>query len=531
MNNKILSKQLSLLSKLGDLHGENAFKTKAYAGAAFSIGRLSENLFELPEEDLRKISGIGKGIADKITELKTQGFISELETLVSKTPAGIFELFRIKGLGPKKISILWKTAGIDSMAALMQACQENKLAEIKGFGKKTQEDLLHNLQFAEAAADKFHYVSVHEQAEEVLQQLRKKFPNLPISLSGEIRRKCPVVSGIEILVGSEQILPEIEKWQSDIPLNIHTCPPEKFVSTLFKQSAHPEHLRMLTNIPDHAADEASIYAAHALPYIIPEMREGKDEFNWAKKYAGETIIEYQHLQGILHNHTTFSDGIHTLEEMAVACRAKGFSYLGICDHSQTAVYAGGLKPLDIVHQHEDIDALNLVMAPFRIFKGIESDILPDGSLDYPDEILLTFDFIVASVHSGLKMTEEKATQRLIRAIENPFTTILGHPTGRLLLMREGYPIDHRKIIDACAANGVIIELNANPYRMDMDWEWLYYAMEKNVFISINPDAHSVEGYADMQLGVHSARKGGLLKRFTFNALSVQEVEEYFSRRK
>jgi DNA polymerase (family 10) len=243
------------------------------------------------------------------------------------------------------------------------------------------------------------------------------------------------------------------------------------------------------------------------------------------------VVEYKHLKGILHNHSTYSDGKNTLEEMALYCKELGFEYLGISDHSKSAFYANGLYEEKVRKQQEEVDRLNKKLAPFRIFKGIESDILHDGSLDYDAPVLASFDFIVASVHSGLKMDEQKATQRLVRAVENPYTTILGHPTGRLLLRREGYPINHKKVIDACAANGVVIEINANPWRLDMDWHWVPYALEKGVMISINPDAHQRDGYHDMVYGLHVARKGGLLRHMTFNALSAEEIEHYFIKKK
>ena len=257
------------------------------------------------------------------------------------------------------------------------------------------------------------------------------------------------------------------------------------------------------------------------------MREGRNELD--TDFTKEGIIEYWQLQGVLHNHTTASDGLSSLREMAEYAKDQKYQYLGICDHSQTAAYAGGLKADELIKQGEEIDALNRELAPFKIFKGVESDILSNGDLDYPEEILKTLDFVVASVHSGLKMDEQKANHRLIKAIENPYTTILGHPTGRLLLLREGYPIDHKYIIDACATNNVVIELNAHPYRLDLDWRWIPYAQEKGVMISINPDAHEKQGYHDMYFGTLAARKGGLLQKNTLNAMSLEEFESFLSK--
>jgi DNA polymerase (family 10) len=246
------------------------------------------------------------------------------------------------------------------------------------------------------------------------------------------------------------------------------------------------------------------------------------------------LIELTDLKGILHNHSTYSDGQNTLEEMAVYCKELGYQYLGICDHSKAAFYAKGMKEETIIQQHTEVDKLNQKIGgdgSFKVFKGIECDILNDGSLDYSNEVLASFDFIVASVHSNLKMTEEKAMNRLLRAIENPYTTILGHPTGRLLLMREGYPVDHAKMIDACAANGVVIEINAHPYRLDLDWRWIDYALNKGVKLSINPDAHEREGYHDMYYGVCTARKGGLFKEMCLNTFTLPEITAYFQSKK
>jgi DNA polymerase (family 10) len=259
------------------------------------------------------------------------------------------------------------------------------------------------------------------------------------------------------------------------------------------------------------------------------LREGLNEVVFAQQHKIPKLIELEDLKGVLHNHTTYSDGVHTLSEMASYCKDLGYEYLGICDHSKSAFYAQGLSIEKVVEQQKEIDKLNLTFSNFTVLKGIESDILNDGSLDYPEEILKTFDFIVASVHSNLKMTEEKATERLIKAIENPYTSILGHPTGRLLLARPGYPINHKKVIDACAANKVSVELNAHPYRLDIDWRWIWYCLQKNVKVSINPDAHHKGGFHDMYYGICVARKGMLSKEFCLNALPLSELVKEFKK--
>jgi DNA polymerase (family 10) len=374
-----------------------------------------------------------------------------------------------------------------------------------------------------------------------------------------MRRKCEIVEVMEILASNtptqnaaylQHILENISIAHDGIsastpfgmPVKIYTCAEKEFAQKLFETTGTAEHLKFVeTRFIDspsdvarnnHPASEQEIYISAGLPWIEPELREGLFEEQLLKdKNAIPRLVELSDLKGILHNHTKYSDGIHTLAEMAAYCKELGYEYLGICDHSKSAQYAGGLLPEKVLEQQKEIDALNQKMHPFRIFKGIESDILSDGSLDYDESILRTFDFIVASVHSNLKMDEEKATARILKAVENPYTTILGHPTGRLLLSRPGYPLDHKKIIDACAANGVVIELNAHPYRLDLDWRWIPYALEKGVKISINPDAHNKEGYRDMHYGICVARKGALTKEMTFNALTREEIEKYFLMRK
>jgi DNA polymerase (family 10) len=285
------------------------------------------------------------------------------------------------------------------------------------------------------------------------------------------------------------------------------------------------------------ASEIEIFEQLNWPFIEPELREGTFEIEAAKTNTLPKLVQDSDLKGIFHNHSTYSDGENTLEEMAMYCKELGYQYLGISDHSKTATYAKGLYEDKIVTQHKEIDAFNAKFLQsdgqplFKIFKGIESDILGDGSLDYEEDVLKSFDFIVASIHSNLKMDIEKASQRLIKAIENPYTTMLGHPTGRLLLRRQGYPINHAMIIDACAANNVIIEINANPWRLDIDWRWIHYALEKGVMLSINPDAHELQGYHDMHYGVCVGRKGGLTADMCFNSKPLLEVEKYFNKRK
>jgi DNA polymerase (family 10) len=307
--------------------------------------------------------------------------------------------------------------------------------------------------------------------------------------------------------------------------------PQAFATTWFSTTGAPEFLEAFTakhTLPQEATSEADLFAQAGLPYIVPAMRETADVLT--KPAATFTnMIQPGDIRGIIHSHSRWSDGVHTLEEMAKAAIAAGLEYLVISDHSQTAVYADGLKPERVAAQHAEIDELNARLAPFRIFKSIESDILGDGSLDYSDSVLATFDLVIASVHSNLKMSEEKAMERVLTAIRNPYTTILGHPTGRLLLSRKGYPLNHKEIIDACAAHNVVIEINAHPRRLDIDWRWIDYAQERGVLLSINPDAHSTEGYADTYYGVMVAQKGGLQARNNLSSYTRAELEAFLEK--
>ncbi len=515
-----------------ELHNENPFKIKSLNNAVFKLDKVNLDLSNASLEELEKIDGIGKGIAQKIHELQTSGDLKELSQLRSITPVGVMDMLGIKGIGPKKVAQLWKELSIESTGELLYACHENRLIHLKGFGTKTQEAVKKAIEFKQASAGKFHYAAIEAYAFQLVVELKRKY-NMPlVSLTGAIRRKCEILEQVDILIVSKDIieLPAIKDAPA-IPVMIRICNEADFFSLLFETTATQEHLRLSGFKPGQAKSEDELYSRLGLQYVEPELREGLNEVELARENKLPKLIEVGDLKGILHNHSNYSDGVNSLREMALYCKELGYEYLGICDHSQSAFYANGMKPERVLEQHREIDVLNEELSPFRIFKGIESDILNDGSLDYPEELLRSFDFIVASVHSNLKMDLEKATARLIKAVENPHTTILGHPTSRLLLYREGYPIDHKKVIDACAANQVVMELNSHPYRLDIDWRWIQYCMEKGVKISINPDAHEKQGFHDMQYGVCVARKGMLTKEMCFNALSCVELENYFLQKK
>lgn len=556
MENKAISRILRLLSQLMELHGENSFKTKTIANAALAIGKLPFDVASKSLNELAALNVIGKSVAAKVREIVETGSMKELEALLAETPPGIVEIMSIKGLGPKKVLVIWKELGIENIGELFYACNENRLIEAKGFGLKTQEDIRKSIEFKMASNGRFLYAHVHAFASGLMKELRGLSGTERISFTGAFRRKLEIIDGLDILIGAP-LVNEVAAWvessdalqlleqtadsvtaesDSGVKVYIRFCQPEAYFNELVLQTGSTEHVQELSaRIKESAwlaGSEEAYYTAAGLPYIEPELREGVFEFGLAEKNALPRLICYEDLKGTLHNHSTWSDGASSLEEMARFCKEEmKIEYLGICDHSKSAFYAKGLSEERVLAQHAEIDALNAKLAPFKIFKGIESDILFDGSLDYPTEILVQFDFIVASIHSVFKMSEEKATSRLIKAIENPYTSILGHPTGRLLLSRSGYPVDVAKVIDACAANGVVMEINANPLRLDIDWRWHQYAIEKGVMLSVNPDAHSVRGFRDIHYGIIAARKGGVAAENCLNALNLNEISAFFESRR
>jgi len=546
-----------------ELHDENSFKIRSYQGALNSLERGDQDIMELSSAELSQIPGVGKSILESIEQLKSRESFDYLDQLLEKTPEGILEILQIKGLGPKKVKTIWDELGITSTHELMEACQSGKVAKIKGFGEKTQDTIIQNLEFKASNAGKWLYADIEIRIGDFEKELQELYPEAAVALVGDFARKMEIISEAEFLIGLDSLFGGKEKLKSletitwdlsqsspfswrgtlkevNLKVTIHFTTKKDFLWKKLTLIASPGHLAELVDEKESISEklakrnydsEEDFFRVNELQYIPVEMREGFGEVALAKANEIPELLKESDLKGILHNHSTYSDGKHSLRQMAEHCKNLGFEYLGISDHSRTAFYAGGLEIEKVLKQHAEIDELNLELAPFRIFKGIESDILPDGKLDYPDDTLAKFDFIVSSIHSVLNMDIRKATHRLITAIENPYTTILGHPTGRLLLRRAGYPIDHKSIIDACAANHVVIEINANPWRLDLDWRWVSYALQQGVKLSINPDAHEMDGYDDMKYGVLVGRKGGLTKEMTLNTLSEKEIAAYFSNRK
>lgn len=539
LDNHDICSRLGLYAKLGELHEENPFKIKAYSAAAFNLKKIKDAMSGMTDDQLSSLPGMGKSVLAAVKRIIATGSFPELDEKISSTPPGIIEMLGIKGLGPKKVGVIWRNMGIETVDELFDACRQNRLVEQPGFGYKTQGEIMHAIQFSLNAKGYFHYARVEEPAISLLKKIQAEFSEDLTEFTGDFRRQCEVLDAIDIITtiktaALNQFMIK-DGFLSDnnrdfynpggFRFRFHFTDKNSFGKEHFISTGSAAHLTEIGLNAENVsgASEEEIYRNLGLPFIPAYIREGIGE---SKRVSFDEIIRFEDIKGTLHNHTTYSDGLNSLREMAEHARLRGYEYLAVCDHSRSAGYANGLSEERVLVQFAEIDQLNKELAPFRIFKGIESDILSDGSLDYSDAFLSGFDLVVASIHSNLKMTEEKAMQRLIRAIENPYTRILGHPTGRLLLVRQGYPIDHKYIIDACAANDVVIELNANPYRLDLDWRWIPYAMEKGVKIAINPDAHEKEGYDDMYFGALVAAKGGLTKEMTLNTLGLGEFETW-----
>jgi DNA polymerase (family X) len=551
MTNYEIADHFSLLSKLMDIHAENAFKAKSYSIAAFNIEKLEKEIEDMDDRELFSIKGIGESLGKKIREIEETGELDLLEKIIASTPPGILEMLQIKGLGPKKISVIWKEMGIETLGELEYACNENRLAAIKGFGQKTQGSILESIRFYTTSKGFHLWAEVEMIAFDLVNKLGNNYPSNRFSLTGSIRRQNEVVEMVELVTDleKEKIISEFEHipdavideepnhilvirvpHQPVIKFTITT--PERFFHTLFVSTGSEEFMKVFFEkfkIPDHPATEEEIFTVNGLAYIQPPLRETALILERASHGNLDELIQLKDIKGIIHTHSTWSDGVDTIETMAKAAMYQGYEYLVISDHSQAAYYAQGLSPQKVAAQHQEIDQLNEKLAPFKIFKSIEADILGDGSLDYNDSVLSTFDLVITSVHSNLKMTLEKAMDRLMGAITNPYTAILGHPTGRLLLSREGYPIDHKKVIDACSENNVVIEINAHPKRLDMDWRWIEYAMEKGVLLSIDPDAHSVYAYRDIYYGVMAAQKGALTSKNNLSSFTLKEFEDFLER--
>ncbi|NLO26054.1 MAG: DNA polymerase/3'-5' exonuclease PolX [Clostridiales bacterium] len=567
MDRKEIAQILTEIGTMLELLGESPFKSRAYYNGARSVELLTEDIEELVRQDkLKEVKGIGKALDEKIKELVNTGHLEYYKRIKEKIPPGLFDLLKVPGLGPKKVRALYEELGITTLGELEYSCIENRLLELPGFGEKTQKKALEGIQYLKRNRGRYLYPEALHKARALEEGLRERGIVSRISIAGSLRRKNETVKDIDILASGDDAdgimdafasLPWIERviergssklgalLDSGIRVDLRVVNDHQFPFALHHFTGSKEHNTAMRHrakglglkineygiFSDQAqgsmqcTDEAEFFERLGLGYIPPELRENTGEIEAAEQGTLPRLVEYKDIRGIFHIHTRYSDGTSSIEDMAKRAMEMGMQYIGISDHSRSAYYAGGLKAEDILRQREEINRLNELYSDFRIFAGIESDILTDGSLDYPDEILVSFDFVIASVHSAFTMDRDTMTKRLVRALQNPHVTMLGHPTGRLILAREGYPVDLERVIEAAAGLGKVIELNANPYRLDLDWRWCRRAKEMGVKISISPDAHSPEGLEDMVYGVDTARKGWLEEGDVFNCMPLEQMEK------
>jgi DNA polymerase (family 10) len=554
MDNYAIADQLTLLSKLMDIHGENPFKTKAYAAAAFALEKMPQPVAELPEGKISSLKGIGESAGKKITELLQTGEMQALQQLLAQTPEGVLEMLQIKGLGPKKVHTLWKEMNISSIEALQLACQSNTLAAQKGFGEKTQQNILEAIRYQQENTGWYLYAQVEDFAEALQAKLLETFATRLLHITGAYRRQAEVLQTLEWVttIPHEDLKKFFKNGQYNIvadtaevlELQANGTPAIKFYITdaaqfgslLFSTTGNTAFTDSCRNLLENNRlegdkTEAGLFEILNLQPVPPPLRESAAILQHAKKGTLPELIQVSDIKGLVHAHSNWSDGAHSIEDMAHQLMQLGFEYLVLSDHSKAAFYANGLSENRIREQHQRIDELNKALAPFRIFKSIECDILNDGEMDYADAVLASFDVVIASIHSNLQMPQEKAMKRLLRAIANPYVSILGHMTGRLLTKRKGYPVDHEAIIEACAAHQVVIEINANPMRLDMDWRYIAQALDKGVMLSVNPDAHTHDDYRYIKHGVLVAQKGGLTKEQNLSSLPLAGFVRFVQQQK
>lgn len=530
------------------LRGGNPYRSKAYSRAADSLMALAVPLDGLIAEGrLTEIPGVGDAIADVIVKLQRTGTHPSLEKLRKEIPAGVLELLTVPGLRPDKVLRLYKDLGVSSLAELEKAAKEDRIKKTKGLGAALQTKVLQNLAIARSGEGKLHLHRAAALLEHAKASLLASAPELRhVTVAGDFRRGCELVGDLSIVAEAPAAAARPLK---SVGLQVHIADGKHFGAALLLATGSAAHLEGLRALAEKmgmsleedglhrgraviAAKEEDIYRALGLPFIEPELREGRGEIERALKETLPRLVTDTDLRGILHCHTDASDGTETLETMAKATRDRGFEYFGVADHSKSAHYAGGLSVGQIEEQQREADRLIKKFGKdFRILKGIESDILADGSLDYPDDVLATFDFIVASIHGRFKLDRKAQTNRLLQAISNRHTTIIGHMTGRQLQRRPGYEIDVEKVLRACAKHDVAVEINAHPWRLDLDWRWHQAALAFGCMMSINPDAHSVRELDHMHWGVEMARKGGVPADRVLNALPLAEITRYLKQKR
>src|SRR5256714_3106854 len=562
--------------------GSNPFEGRAYQNAARAVSALDGDIEQLTREGkLKGIPGLGSTIIKRIEELVNTGHIAFYEELQAADPSIKLEMMRIPGVGPKKINAIYNELHVNSIAELEQACREYKVAPLAGFGKKTQDNILQGIAFLTQHAGRFLYPVAEEEAERIRTALTSLPEIVRLEVGGSLRRRRETVKDIDMVASVADDAPDEARRKimdfftsqpsikaitgkgdtkssvilgSGIAMDLRVVKDSQFPYTLHHFTGSKEHhiplrrraLSMNMTINDYGLfrgkephlelipckDEVDIYAALGMAYIEPELREDTGEIEAAIHGTLPTLVQMSDLRGVLHAHSTWSDGQNTIREMAEACIARGYAYLGLTDHSKLAAYAGGLNEDALRRQGEEIDRLNEEFAGrIHILKGTECDILRDGALDFSDETLASLDFVVASIHSLFNLSQEEQTQRMLRAISNPYVDIIGHPTGRILLEREGYSLDIEAVIDAAAEHGVCIENNAHPSRLDLDWRYLHRARDKGIKIPVNPDAHSMDGLDVMRYGINIARKGWLRPGDVLNTLSTEAILAFFQGRR
>ena len=564
---------LDEIATLLELMGENPFKIRAYSAGARTLESLTEDLGELiATNKLEEIPGMGEALVDKITTLHRDGVLPFHQKLKASIPPGLLEVIQIPGLGPKKVRALWTLLNIDDLAKLEAACTSGAVAELKGFGEKTQVKILEGIKNRVAYGKRHRWYEAAEVAEPILTGLRALPQTQRAESAGSLRRSRETVGDLDFLVASSDpatimawfvAYPGVKevtahgetkssvRFESGLQADLRVVPLEQFYFALHHFTGSKEHNVAMRHralgrglsmsewgfksvddktVAPGAKNEEEVFQALGLPWIPPELREGNGEIDAAEAGQLPKLVQLSDLRGVFHNHTTESDGDHTLDQMAAAAEAHGWEYLGISDHSKSSFQAGGLDEARLAKQLEDIAKLNVSKKyRVRVLSGSEVDILKDGTLDFSDDVLARLDFVVASVHNLFTLDREAQTARIIKAIENEHVDMVGHLTGRLLNKREPYDVDIAKVIDAAAANDTIIELNANPWRLDLDWRWWRRAAEKGVLCSINPDAHDIDQLAFAAHGVRIARKGWLTPAQVLNTRSLPEVLSWLGR--
>lgn len=580
MTREDLAEVLENIALLLELKGENPFKIRAYRTGAETVAQYAGDIVEKAKaDDLAGIKGIGDALRQKLHELASTGKLEYWESLRAEFPETIFELFDVQGLGPKKVKALHEELGVASIADLKSACEAGKVATLPGFGKKSEDKLLEAIAFRETNADRFRFGDVAESAHRLLAALREHPDCLRAEVGGSFRRGKETVHDLDFLVatskpqalmdhfvaldGVSEVIAHGQtkssvRLDNGLQCDLRAVSNGEWACALMYFTGSKEHnvvIRGRANDrgytlneyrlapregsaakpPPTFAEERDLYEFLGLDYIAPELRENGGEIEAAESGDLPRLIELENLRGTFHNHTTASDGHDTLEAMADAARDLGLQYLGIADHSKSSFQANGLDEQRLREQIDAIRALNRGYASageeFRLFAGSEVDILKDGTLDFDDELLGELDYVVASVHNAMTQSEAEMTRRLIRAVQSPHVTMLGHLTGRLLLQREPYAVNVPAIIDACAETGTWIELNCNPWRLDMDWRWWKLAREKGVKCVINPDAHRAANLQYLWYGIKLARKGWLTRDDVMNCLTLEEITEALAQKR